>query len=88
MGQIGKRQEGVVEQPDNRPSEQVNGCPQFSINECEKHCNSTLDTVTLRVNTGKLEKLTFLIDTGAEISIVRSASLGLNLIMNLLRALM
>ena len=62
-------------QPGKPLSKQVNGCPQFFINECEKHCNSTLDTVTVEVDLGKPEKLTFLIDTGAEISIVKSARL-------------
>jgi hypothetical protein len=50
----------------------MNGCPRFFINECEKHCNSRLDAVTVRVNLGKTETLKFLTDTGAEISIVRS----------------
>jgi len=46
-------------------------CPQFAINECEEHCKSRLDTVTVGVDLGRTEKFRFLIDTGAEISIVR-----------------
>ena len=75
MESIRKRRKGVVEQPDDCPREQVNGCPQFKINECEEHCKSKLDTITVRVPSSKTEKLQFLIDTGAEISIVKGKSL-------------
>jgi hypothetical protein len=44
---------------------------QFSINKCEEHCKTSLDTLTVRVNLRKSKNLRFLIDTGAEISIVR-----------------
>jgi hypothetical protein len=56
------------------------GCPRIAINECEEHFQSKLDTVTLRVDVGKTGKLKFLIDTGAEISIVKSNSMlpGIN----------
>jgi hypothetical protein len=49
--------------------------PQFTINECEKHSKSKLDTITVRVHLSKAEKLKFLIDTREEISIVKGASL-------------
>ena len=52
--------------------DEVKGCPQFAVNECEEHCRSGLDTVTVGVDLGRTEKLKFLIDTGAEISVVRS----------------
>jgi hypothetical protein len=67
--------DGVVEQPDHCPPKQVNGCPQFTMNECKEHSKSRLDTVTTRVHLSNSEKLKFLIDTGAEISIVKGASL-------------
>jgi len=53
----------------------VNCCPQISINECKVHHMSRLDTVTIGVDLGKTGKLRFLIDTGAEISIVRGTKL-------------
>jgi hypothetical protein len=46
------------------------------INECEKHFKSRLDTVTVRDDLSKTERLTFLIDTGAEKSIVKDSSLN------------
>ena len=52
----------------------MKGCPQFRINECKKHCKSRLDTVTIRTNSSKTRKLKFLIDTGAEISVVKESS--------------
>jgi hypothetical protein len=51
------------------------GCPQFAINECEEHSKLRLDTVTVGVDLGRTEKLRFLIDTGAKISIVKGARL-------------
>jgi hypothetical protein len=51
-------------------------CPQFTNNEFEKHFKSRLDTVTVRVDLSKTEKLKILIDTGAEISIVKGSSLN------------
>jgi hypothetical protein len=44
-------------------------------NECKKHLKSDLGTVTLGVDLSKRNKLKFLIDTGAEISIVSGSSL-------------
>jgi hypothetical protein len=58
---------------------EANICSQFAINECERHCKSRLDTVTVNVDMGTTEKLRFLIDTGAEISIVKGTSLKLGL---------
>ena len=63
-------------------------CPQFTINECEKHSKSRLDTVTVGVDLSKPEKLTFLIDTGAEISTFKGASLNPDFIMSLPKGLM
>ena len=68
LDEIGKRRTEIVEQPDCCPPVQVNGCPQFTVNECKEHYHSKLDTVTI-------VKLKFLIDTGADISVVRSTSL-------------
>ena len=63
-----------------RLDNQVNCYPRILVNECEVHCMSRLDTVTVGVDQGKTEKLRFLIDTGAEISIIRGTSLkpGIN----------
>ena len=45
------------------------------MNECETHSKSELDTVTIGVHLSKTEKMKFIIDTGAEISIVKGAGL-------------
>jgi hypothetical protein len=47
------------------PAEQVNGCPNFTI-ECEKHRKSKLDTITVRVQQSKTENLKFLVDTSRD----------------------
>jgi hypothetical protein len=47
----------------------------FSINQCESHGKSDLDTITLYIDSWDSRKLKFLIDTGAEISIIRSSNL-------------
>jgi hypothetical protein len=47
----------------------------FSINQCESHVKSGLDTICLSIDSRDTRKLKFLIDTGAEISIIRSSSL-------------
>jgi hypothetical protein len=52
-----------------------NKCNTFSINQCESHANSGLDTIYLYIDSRDSRKLKFLIDTGAEISIIRSSSL-------------
>ena len=47
----------------------------FSINYCESHGKSDPDTIYLYIDSWDSRKLKFLIDTGAEISIIRSSSL-------------
>ena len=79
MDQIGKQQTGVVAQPNSCLPSKVKGCPQFRINECKKHCKSRLDTVTIRTNSSKTGKLKFLIDTGAEISVLKESSIHLGI---------
>lgn len=54
----------------------MNGCPQFTVNECKEHYKSELDTIPIRVDFSKTGKLKFLIDTGAKISVVKGTSLG------------
>ena len=49
----------------------MKGCQQFRINEIKKHCKSRLDTVTITTNSSKTGDLKYLIDTGAEISVVK-----------------
>jgi hypothetical protein len=75
---VGKRQ-GIVEQPDEHPPPPIKGCPQFKINECGQHSKSKLDTVTVNVNLGRKKVMKFLIDTGAEILIVKQTSLRPNI---------
>jgi hypothetical protein len=50
-------------------------CYKFSINHCESHVKSGLDTISLSIDSRDLRKLKFLVDTGAEISIIKSSSL-------------
>lgn len=66
---------GVVAQPNSCLPRQMKGCPQFRVNECKKHCKSRLDTVT-RTDSSKTGKLKFLIDTGAESSVVKYTSMN------------
>ena len=47
----------------------------FRVNQCESHGRSELDTISLFINSRDSRKLKFLIDTGAEISIIRSSCL-------------
>jgi hypothetical protein len=47
----------------------------FSVNQRESHIKSDLDTISLNISSRDTRKLKFLIDTGAEISIIRSSSL-------------
>jgi len=47
----------------------------FSVNHCESHVKSDLDTISLSIDSRDARKLKFLIDTGAEISLIRSSSL-------------
>ena len=48
----------------------------FNINQSESHVKSDLDTLSLNIDSRDTRKLKFLIDTGAEISIIRSSSLN------------
>jgi hypothetical protein len=83
---IGKRTSGAGSQPIVSPDEDALGCKlisrddyeryKYSINQCESHVKSDLDTISLNVNTRDVKKLKFLIDTGAEISIIKGFSLN------------
>ena len=53
----------------------MNGCPQFTVNDCKEHYRSKLDIINIRVDFSKNGNLKFLIDPGAEIPVVRSTSL-------------
>ena len=50
------------------------------MNQCESHVKSDLDTISLSIDSRDARKLKILIDTGAEVSIIRSSRLtpGLN----------
>jgi hypothetical protein len=48
---------------------------QTKKDECENHIRSNLDTIPLRVDLGKENKLTFLLDTGADLSVIERSSL-------------
>ena len=80
MDQTGKWRTGAVEQPDSCPLSQLEVCPKFRINECKKHYKSKLDTVTIRADSSRTGKLKFLIDNGAEISVVKDSSLNQEII--------
>jgi hypothetical protein len=54
----------------------MNGCPQFTVNKCTDHDETGLDTITINTDSSKSGKLKFLIDTGAEISIVKDTSMN------------
>ena len=83
---IGKRASGADAQPIVSRDEKAIVCKityrddyekyKFSINQCESHVKSDLDTIYLNVNTRDVKKLKFLIGTGAEISIIKSSSLN------------
>ena len=47
----------------------------FSVNQCESNVKSDLDTISLSIDSRDARKQKFLIDTAAEISIIRSSSL-------------
>ena len=74
-------------QPVVSPDEKAIGCNitcrddcedyKFSINQCESHGKSDLDTISLNIDSRDTKKVKFLIDTGAEISIIKSSSLTL-----------
>jgi hypothetical protein len=81
---IGKRASEADAQPVVSPDEKAIGCNitcrddcenyKFSINQCERHGKSDPDTISLNVDSRDTKKLKFLIDTGAEISIIKSSS--------------
>ena len=75
MDQVGKRGSGVCEQPTDCPGQETVGCPPFKTNECKSHIGSNLDTIQLIVDLGKKNKLTFLLDTGADLSVIKISSL-------------
>ena len=62
-------------QSTNCPSQETIGCSPFKIHECKSHIRSNLDTIQLRVYLGKERKLTFLLDTGADLSVIKWSSL-------------
>jgi hypothetical protein len=82
---VGKRTSGADAQPVAFPDTEAigfklfcmdgYGSHKFSINQCESHIKSDLDTISLSIDSRDTRKLKFLIDTGAEISIIRSSSL-------------
>jgi hypothetical protein len=53
----------------------LHSSPSVKINECEKHVRLTSDTATLTVDVSRTDKLRFLVDIGADISVVRDSSL-------------
>jgi hypothetical protein len=63
------------EQPTDCPCQEALGCSPFKIHECKSHIRSNLDTIQLRVEFGKENKLTFLLDTGADLSVIKRSSL-------------
>jgi hypothetical protein len=83
----GKRTSGADVQLVGSPDKRVVGCNltcmdeyeshRFSVNQCESHMKSDLDTISLSIDSRDARKLKFLIDTGAKISIIRSSSLTL-----------
>ena len=56
----------------NCSEQETIGCSPFKIHEC-KRCN--LDTIEPRVDLGKEKKLIFLLDTGADLSVIKRSSL-------------
>ena len=54
----------------------MNGCPQFTVNKCTDHDEMGLGTITIRTDSSETGKLKFLIDTGAEISVVKGTSMN------------
>jgi len=75
LNQFGKQGSGVCEQPTNCLDQETAGCSPFKIHECKSHIRSNLDTIQLRVDSGKENKLTFLLDTGADLSAIKMSSL-------------
>ena len=76
---------GIDEQPDYS-SQQETGCDlncrdnhgkyKFNMNYCENRRKSDLDTISLKIDGRVSKEVKFLIDTGAEISIIKESSLN------------
>ena len=85
LDRCGKRLQGIGEQPDGSSHQEILGCElnrsdnyekyKFSVNHCENHMKSDLDTISLKINRDSKE-VKFLIETGAEISLIEEASLN------------
>ena len=77
--------QGIGEQPDGFSHQEILGCElnrrdnyekyKFSVNHCENHMKSYLDTISLKINNRDSKEVKFFIDTGAEISLIKEASL-------------
>ena len=73
---FGKRKFGIGVQPVDSPEQEILCCAlncrndrvkyKFSINKCDRHVESKLDTISFHVNKRNSTKLKFLIDTGAQ----------------------
>ena len=72
---MGKRRSGVCEQPMNCPGQETVRCSPFKIHECKSHIRSNLDIIQLRVDLEKENKLTLLLDTGADLYVIKRSSL-------------
>ena len=72
---VGKRKPVARLQPTKCPGQETIGCSPFKIHECKNHIRSNLDTVQLRADLGKENKPTFLLDTGADLSVIKRPSL-------------
>ena len=82
---IGKRASGADAQPFISPDEEAIGCNitctddcedhKFSVNQCDSRRKSDLDTISLNVDSRDTKILKFLVDSGAEISIIKNSSL-------------
>jgi hypothetical protein len=75
LDQVGKRWAGVCEQPTNCPDQETVGCSPFKIHDRKNHIRSKIDTIQLSVDLGKENTLTFLLNTGADLSVVKRSSL-------------
>ena len=72
---------GIDEQPDDSSDQETLGCDlncrdnhgkyKFIMNYCENHRKSDLDTISLKLDSRDSKEVKFLIDTGAEISIIK-----------------
>jgi len=60
MDRFGKRLQGIGEQPDGSSDQEILGCEfnrrdnyekyKFSVNHCENHMKSDLDTISMKIN--------------------------------------